>query len=550
MPTHERKHKSRLAAEAEEAFGGKWAVEQYDDTTIVMKNKQAKQRPEQTNEATWQECLNLCRLRVALKTGAEKIRNNVDRGVRWDCVQAVWKWLTDTLPTCSAMVADTFPLVWCRLWLVVMLMLHTFRKAEQWQKVDPQKPGELWLRVGADGVPLWKSQVVACTVAVCSDLSHLDMHSPGRHFVFCVLRGAEKKETLAELLRTAGIVEDVTKLEGLVVTIKGQPYVVRVFLCGDHMLMYKIAGRDPPACMRPEKRPCPYCDSCPANVASYKVPAPPMAASNERLFTSIPCEQHAIDCSHGIVNVLYTVELPIIYTWLSDVGGMTGVSIERFMSNIDADWAHNLETGDADGGDPLPRSISNALKFFNNHIYNRVVAKVRSECQHVIRFEGQDVEVHKLCEAMFVLTHRMLKVAYDPKPNQHDIDRACNGTATLRKVLDALGAKCTPWMHVWTCHVPQFLRLWGTLQPFLCHGFEGRWRDLKTEIKLSSHGQWKGAKCGFETVIHYSIVTWALMSLKVPLMRRTYHVSKSHGAAFWDAFVNYAKELPRIVLGY
>ena len=169
--------------------------------------------------------------------------------------------------------------------------------------------------------------------------------------------------------------------------------------------------------------------------------------------------------------------------------------------------------------------------------------KVRHQCKQVVRFDGVDKDVADLICAMFTLTHRMLKVAYTEKPDRRTIDDACKGTAKLRQILFALDAKCTPWMHVWTCHVPQFLCHWGTLYPFLCHGFEGRWRDLKVEVKLSPHGQWKGAKCGFETVLHYSIVTWTLIKLKVPLVGRTYHVSKNCGALFWDQFVTYVQHL-------
>ena len=169
--------------------------------------------------------------------------------MRWDCIQAVWTWLTSTIPTFSAMVAHDLPLVWCSLCLAFMLMLDALQSAMRWQKVDPQKEGELWVRVGVDGVPLWKSHVVACTIAVCSDLKDLPMHSPKRHFVFSLLRGTEQKETLENLLKTAQVVDDVAKLDGGTVSINGEKYVVRVFLCGDHMLMYKIAGRDPPACV-------------------------------------------------------------------------------------------------------------------------------------------------------------------------------------------------------------------------------------------------------------------------------------------------------------
>ena len=133
----------------------------------------------------------------------------------------------------------------------------------QWVTVDAQQQGELWIRVGLDGVPLWKSHVVACTICPCSKLKTLPMHSPQWHFVFCLLRGTDSVGVVKDMLARCKIIEGVGKLNTRRVTIDGKQYVVRVFLCGEHMLMFQIAGRDPPSCTRRERRPCPYCDSTP-----------------------------------------------------------------------------------------------------------------------------------------------------------------------------------------------------------------------------------------------------------------------------------------------
>ena len=87
---------------------------------------------------------------------------------------------------------------------------------------------------------------------------------------------------------------------------------------------------------------------------------------------------------------------------------------------------------------------------------------------------------------------------------------------------------------MWTCHVPQVLTRWGTMYPFLCHGLEGRWRSLRAEIKLSTHGQWKGAKVGFAQVLVYSVVAWALVRLGIKLVGRTTSVTKTKTALFND----------------
>ena len=234
---------------------------------------------------------------------------------------------------------------------------------------------------------------------------------------------------------------------------------------------------------------------------------------------TIRIKQYAIDCAHGIVNVLFTVQIPLVAKILEDVG-LSKVAAERFIAGIDVDIVA-LTNGDDDGrGAAPPWSISNALKFHEKRLYNPIVDMLRQHCKTATRIDKRDVQTMDLVMSMITLTHRRLRVAYKPKPSAEDISGACDAATSLRKVLHALDAPCAPWMHVWTCHVPQFLRRWGTLEPFLCHGFEGRWRDLKAEIKLSTHGQWKGAKCGFETVIQYSIATWSLLKLVVTSKKR------------------------------
>ena len=310
------------------------------------------------------------------------------------------------------------------------------------------------------------------------------------------------------------------------------------------MLMYKIAGRDPPFCTRPERRPCPYCDCTPDEVASFTIPCPARMASRSSMFASIPIEQFAIDCSHGIVNVLFTDQLPLVCNVLED-SGVSKATINEPMERVDVDLrALTSEEGSIEGCE-LQRSISNALKFYSARLYNPLLDNLRHHCKLVKRIDDKDVLVADLVMSMFTLTHRMLIVAYPDKPSAEQIASACDAGRMLRKVLHALDAPCTPWMHVWTCHVPQFLQQWGALEPSLCHGFEGRWRDLKVEIKHSTHGQWKGAKCGFEIVIQYSIATWALMKLKVRLVGRSFHVLKTYGSALWDNFVTYVRQMTK-----
>ena len=78
----------------------------------------------------------------------------------------------------------------------------------------------------------------------------------------------------------------------------------------------------------------------------------------------------------------------------------------------------------------------------------------------------------------------MLDVVYTQKPKAVQINSVVTAAQKLRDLLHLFDAPATPWGHVYTmqkqneqkCHVPQYLQELGTLFPFLCHGFEGRWR--------------------------------------------------------------------------
>eukprot|EP00992_Anisonema_acinus_P011647 TRINITY_DN7578_c0_g1_i1.p2 TRINITY_DN7578_c0_g1~~TRINITY_DN7578_c0_g1_i1.p2 ORF type:complete len:108 (+),score=13.22 TRINITY_DN7578_c0_g1_i1:186-509(+) len=83
-----------------------------------------------------------------------------------------------------------------------------------------------------------------------------------------------------------------------------------------------------------------------------------------------------------------------------------------------------------------------------------------------------------------------------------------------------LEAKCTPWVHVWLAHVPQFIRHWGTLYPFIGHGVEGRHRHMKREVSSSTSGQWKGDQVGFAHALRRDCVWWNLLAdLHMPHQR-------------------------------
>ena len=54
------------------------------------------------------------------------------------------------------------------------------------------------------------------------------------------------------------------------------------------------------------------------------------------MFPTIPIDQYTIDCSHGIVNVLFTVDIPLVAKILEDAG-LSKAAVERFIAGIDVD---------------------------------------------------------------------------------------------------------------------------------------------------------------------------------------------------------------------
>ena len=161
----------------EDLYGGEWRCQEQDDNKIVLKRSGSATLTNPERDGIWDEALNLCGMRIALQTSAERLRDNVDRKIPWRCVEAVWGWLTTTICNFSALLLGNIPLAWCRLSAALHLMVDALSATNQWQRVDNYRPGEIWIRVGLDGVPLWKSHVVACTVAETSKLRDYEPHT-------------------------------------------------------------------------------------------------------------------------------------------------------------------------------------------------------------------------------------------------------------------------------------------------------------------------------------------------------------------------------------
>ena len=104
----------------------------------------------------------------------------------------------------------------------------------------------------------------------------------------------------------------------------------------------------------------------------------------------VPVDQHAMDMSHGSVNVLFTVELPLVCDALQRAG-WTQLAIAQLLGDLDVniDLSTRDAVADAEDNQPdgLPRSITNALAFFSQRCYLRAVDAVRSVSREVVRVD-------------------------------------------------------------------------------------------------------------------------------------------------------------------
>ena len=340
--------------------------------------------------------------------------------------------------------------------------------------MDTYRNGELWVRLGIDGVPLWKIHVVATTLSMCGDLHGYPEHSSKRHFVIRLFRGYDTIDGLRSVLEGIKLDTALAELDKQHINLpNGQTLRVRVFPMGDHMLQYKVSGRDGPTSTKPERHPCPYCDAPAPEVAMYAAAPRPYAKSSSALFQSTPVEQHATDVAHGVVNVTYTVELPLLENCLVDKSGLSRTEWLAMYANVAADCGVPSTADDelrnvSSQTDYLERSISNAVSFFMEAKYLSILTVVDIKDKGFTRdYQGQPVAVPKLLRAMFEHSRTMVKVACTAPPKVKDITDFVSAAKHLRSVLHALGASGTVWGRVWTCDTPQCFVRWGTLYPFL-----------------------------------------------------------------------------------
>ena len=95
-----------------------------------------------------------------------------------------------------------------------------------------------------------------------------------------------------------------------------------------------------------------------------------------------------MDCAHGIVNLLYSVQQPVVEDILRVDCKMAETQISDFLDKLNMTGTV-MYTGDVEEGTGYPHSISNALKVSDTPAYNAIIAKVQASYGTQLLWRGK-----------------------------------------------------------------------------------------------------------------------------------------------------------------
>ena len=117
--------KRTVLSTVQHATEGTWTITEWSNGRIELRRDDKNEMFQEIYE----ESMRLCRLRLALKASNRRLRDNVDRNVRFSCVESTWDWLSRTIPVDSKLVAS-LPVASCNLRDVLKLGFKIFVKNE------------------------------------------------------------------------------------------------------------------------------------------------------------------------------------------------------------------------------------------------------------------------------------------------------------------------------------------------------------------------------------------------------------------------------------
>jgi hypothetical protein len=465
------------------------------------------------------ECFELCRQRYVTGASRAVMRDGMPRTVPWDVVQLRWEQLARG-PTIESMrdTDDQFRLARQLPSEKLQYMMQCLQSSGRLESAGWPLRSELWIRLGVDGVRMWKSNVVTVSLGACSVIKDLPLHSMYRFGLVAVQRSQETVASLNFLMNNSGLAADVRTLDGSrmeVVDGDGVTRVlrVRVFVCGDHMALSKLTGAKGPGSTHDGMEMCPYCAGWPSVISDIAAVAPPIRLqSRPEALLSVSPLQCPPDVMHGAVNVLHNSIFPCMMRHLREAG-WSKAKFYRYMNSvmhldIDFDRRYGVPKADA-----LSRSIDSATRFLRDRRWVHELAGVlRNTLNDRVPAAVGALTAGNLFVKCFRAMSIQVDIAYTPSPTPTERAAFAQASVDLRLSMAALQCKSTPWVHVWLGHLHQFLEAWGTLYPWLGHGVEGRHRRLKQEVRTSTCGQMKNGQVGFSHCLRRDNVWWSLVA--------------------------------------
>jgi hypothetical protein len=197
---------------------------------------------------------------------------------------------------------------------------------------------------------------------------------------------------------------------------------------------------------------------------------------------------------HGMLNVFYGLLYPACEkAYVED----TGISVRQCQRMF------NLALKGSPDAHAIERNWEQLRAFLRNRSYVQLLRGMEATTGMT------KAKVAHLREA-FICLAIMVDALYVKKPSEEEIANVQRKGSEMREHMRLLGGDATPWGHIWTIHVPQFLWKWGTMLPFVAHGLEGRHKAFKQDVRLSCGGQWNGLDVGFAQTLRLDRITWHL----------------------------------------
>ena len=150
-------YSASLAALAAQFYGGEWAIS-VDPLDRKVSLHRVDGDVDVPLDEVRRQCLEICRARRFLRLSRAQTRAWVGRQVPWSCVEKTWQMLKGpkaVQPVCTRVGNAGLSMAYVDPVAKILDLLQCLEPG--WQQVDCPCYGELWVRWGIDGVPVWST---------------------------------------------------------------------------------------------------------------------------------------------------------------------------------------------------------------------------------------------------------------------------------------------------------------------------------------------------------------------------------------------------------